>query len=124
MMKINHHKQSRVFDLDHLFGLNHGTLKESRMRMLRNKQVAIWLRGNRCTARQTYRQLPATNTDNGNEEARVDCSLSCGGVARRRAGFNVIEPTRVVARSNRRIGGDAGGNNGRLLRRGNDGNVL
>jgi hypothetical protein len=71
------------------------------------------------------KQLPATNTDGGNEAARVDCGLSCGGVACRRAGFNVVEPTRVVDRSNRRIGGDAiDANDGRLLRRGNDGNVL
>lgn len=94
--------------------------------MLRNKQVAIWLRGiGHGAVVPVPKQLPATNTDDGDEEARVDCSLSCGGIAGRRAGFNVIEPTRVVARSNRRIGADASGtDDGCLLRRGNDGNVL
>lgn len=94
--------------------------------MLGNKCGSIWFRGSGAR-RGCIRaeMMPATKRVVENEKARFDCGLACGGIAGRCAGFNVSEPTRAVAWSNERIDADSSGaDDGRLLCRGNDGNIL
>jgi hypothetical protein len=82
-----------------------------------NKRGGIWFREVvHGAVASVPKMMLATKRVVENEKALVDCSLACGGLAGRCAGFNVSEPTRATAGSNERIDADSSGaDDGRRL---------